>query len=462
MFQTISPFIMNYLKALSSELKKEQGSQELSATQLFWFGICIMGIMLTNQVNWAKFSKVSLGQYSKAALSKMCLRGKVAWNRLLSCSARMILKKFKVSEGVLVLDDKDLRRSKNVSKIHGAHKQKDKATGGYCIGQNIVMLYLVTPYFCLPISFMFYVPDPEISAWTREKRLHKKHGSKEKFRPAPERSKKHPKKYEIALDLLNEFSKEFPDFTVHNVLADALYGNSRFLNEVKYIFPRSQMVSQIRNNQIVYFRGKRMSVTKYFESYRGWSQKVIIRGGKERNVIAGGARIFVKALGRKCFVIALKYEGEEAYRYLIANDLSWNMTSVMQSYTLRWLIEVFFEDWSCYCGFCSLAKQRGYEGSARPLILSLLFDHCFLLHPAQQSFIEEREPLATLGSLISQSQSEALCQFFSDIINHEDSSTEWAKIEVKIKSIFYVFQKSSKHMNGRETAFKPERSAMAT
>ena len=194
MFQTISPFFVNYLKALSCELKKEQEIQELSATQLFWFGICIMGIMLTNQINWAKFSKVSLGQYSKAALSKMCLRGKVAWNRLLICSARMILKKFKVSEGVLVIDDKDHGRSKNVSKIHGAHKQKDKTTGGYCIGQNIVMLYLVTPYFCLPISFMFYVPDPKIAVWTREKKLHKKHGSKEKFRPAPERSNKHPKK----------------------------------------------------------------------------------------------------------------------------------------------------------------------------------------------------------------------------------------------------------------------------
>jgi len=111
-----------------------------------------MGIMLTNQVNWARFSKISLGAYSKAALSKMCLHAQVSWNRLLICSVRMILKRFRVSEGVLVIDDKDRQRSKNVKKIYGAHKQKNKPTGGYCLGQNIVVLYLVTRNFCLPIT----------------------------------------------------------------------------------------------------------------------------------------------------------------------------------------------------------------------------------------------------------------------------------------------------------------------
>ncbi len=461
MFQTILPFITDYLYSLCEELQNEHNNQRLSKAQLFWFGICLMGIMLTNQVNWSRFSKVSLGHYSKSALSKMCLHGKVAWNRLLICSTRMILKKFKVFEGVLVIDDKDHTRSKNVSKIHGTHKLKDKKTGGFCLGQNIVMLYLVTPYFCLPISFSFYVPDPDISAWIREKKLRKKQGRTKGFRRAPERSAKHPKKYEIALDLLKEFAKEFPDFTVHNILADALYGNNKFMSHVKEVFPGSQIVSQIRSNQIIYFRGKKMAVSKYFESYQGWSQQLTIRGQQHRNVTAGGARLFVKAHGKKCFIIAIKYEGQETYRYLIANDLSWNMKDVMQSYTLRWLIEVFFEDWSCYCGFCSLAKQRGYEGSARPLILSLLFDHCFLLHPAQQSFIEKQEPLATLGSLINQSQAETLCMFISDIINHEDPPAQWTRMEIQIRDLFCTIRRSSKHMSGRDATFEPRRSAIA-
>jgi hypothetical protein len=52
----------------------------------------------------------------------MCLHGKVAWNRLLICSVNI----FRVSEGALVIDDKNHNRSKNTTTIYGIHKQRDK------------------------------------------------------------------------------------------------------------------------------------------------------------------------------------------------------------------------------------------------------------------------------------------------------------------------------------------------
>jgi hypothetical protein len=367
----------------------------------------------------------------------------------------MLLSIFRVSEGALVIDDKNHNRSKNTTAIHGIHKQRDKMTGGYFMGQNFVMLYLVTEYFCLPISFLFYVPDPAMTEWVREKKTHKKKFGKAPFRKPPERSPAHPTKSELALELLKKFSLEFPGFKVHCVLADALYGNCRFMSNVDKIFPNVQLISQIRSNQILFSRGKGVKVSDYFESYRGWQQQIVVRGEKNKKVIAGGARLYVKSRGTKCFIIALKYDDEESYRYLIASNLSWNMTSVMQSYTLRWLIEVFFEDWSCYCGFCSLAKQQGYDGSARPLILSLLFDHCFLLHPEQRSFIEKRKPMATLGSLVNYSQAETLCTLISEIINHEDPSFQWAQTESTIRELFCTTRTSSKHMIGRAITLSP-------
>jgi len=51
------------------------------------------------------------------------------------------------------------------------------------------------------------------------------------------------------------------------------------------------------------------------------------------------------------FVIALKYEGEEKYRYLAATDVSWRTLDIIQAYSLRWLVEVFFEDWKLYEGW---------------------------------------------------------------------------------------------------------------
>ena len=57
------------------------------------------------------------------------------------------------------------------------------------------------------------------------------------------------------------------------------------------------------------------------------------------------ARVHVSAHGKKRFVIALKYEGEEEYRYLVASDMSWRTGDIAQAQTLRWLVLVFIEDW---------------------------------------------------------------------------------------------------------------------
>jgi hypothetical protein len=38
--------------------------------------------------------------------------------------------------------------------------------------------------------------------------------------------------------------------------------------------------------------------------------------------------------------VALKYEGEDTYRYLIASDLTWRTLDIVQGQTLRWLVEI--------------------------------------------------------------------------------------------------------------------------
>jgi hypothetical protein len=48
----------------------------------------------------------------------------------------------------------------------------------------------------------------------------------------------------------------------------------------------------------------------------------VIRGGKEQRATLLAARLTVKAHGKRRFVVALKYEGEEKYRYIVASTLS--------------------------------------------------------------------------------------------------------------------------------------------
>jgi multimeric flavodoxin WrbA len=88
-----------------------------------------------------------------------------------------------------------------------------------------------------------------------------------------------------------------------------------------------------------------ISMKDYFLKYGGVIQTVSVRGGEPNKMTVGSAHLMVKAHGIKRFVIAVKNEGEAEYRYLEASDVTWRTLDILQCYTLRWLVEVFFEDW---------------------------------------------------------------------------------------------------------------------
>ena len=97
--------------------------------------------------------------------------------------------------------------------------------------------------------------------------------------------------------------------------------------------------------------------------------------------MVGSARLYVCAHKTKRFIVAIKYAEEETYRYLIASDLSWRTLDIVQGHTLRWLVEVFIQDWKSYEGWSQLTKQPGDEGARHSVILSLLVDHSLFVHP---------------------------------------------------------------------------------
>ena len=135
-------FINDYLSLLNESLEEECKGKGLSYIQKSWIGFCLMGILLTNTICWAKFERMSFMSYTQQALSWMFRRSKLPWDRLLQASVLMILRRFGIAGGYLVIDDKDIHRSKNARKLYRLHKMKDKKTAGYVLGQNIVFLYL--------------------------------------------------------------------------------------------------------------------------------------------------------------------------------------------------------------------------------------------------------------------------------------------------------------------------------
>lgn len=443
-------FAKEFIELINTCIKTNSPGKTLSRHQRLWLSLCISAILLTNSICWAQFERISLGRLTLAGISWMFRRSKISWEQLLVNSVRVVLQSYGISKGVLVLDDSDRARSKNTSSLHNVHKLKDKKTNGYVMGQNIVFLVLVSPKVTIPVGFAFYQPDPAKKAWKATEKTLKAAGIAKKDRPkAPEKDPRYPTKQELALQLLKKFAHTFPEIHVQCVLADALYSDKRFMDQASLVFGgKTQVISQLRSNQIICSRGYEKTVKAYFNSYPGVPGQIPIRGGELKKVVMGGARLWVKAHQKKRFVIALRYEGEQEDRYIVATNTTWRMTDIVSAYTMRWLVEVFFSDWKQYEGWCQLAKQPGIDGSNRGLILSLLTDHALLLHPEQKALLKHNLPACTVGSLREHIRFDAMMQFISQLIDSEDPITALSECVEQIKNVV-ILAPSSKHLNHR-------------
>ena len=444
-------FIKSFVTDLNAALEKLKPNAKLTQLQKIWLGLCLTGMLLTNSVCWAKFERARLGEYKIAALSWMFREAKVAWDYLLLASVTLVLERHGITEGVLVLDESDRSRSKRTKRIHKAHKQKHKASGGYVNGQTVVLLLLVTQSVTFPVGFAFYMPDPILTAWTKEDKHLKKVGVAKKDRPIqPERDNLYPTKTQLALRLLQVFKDTHGDIKINAVLADALYGETGFMDAASRIFDSAQVISQLRENQNIEYKGKKRNLKAYFNSInKGVEVTLRVRGGKDVKATVSSARLKVTAHGKKRLVVALKYEDESDYRYLVATDMTWRTMDTVQTYALRWLVEVFFEDWKLYEGWGREAKQLDEEGSSRGLILSLLFDHCLLLHPEQTARIENKLPAYTVGSLQRKSQMDVLLDFIKNLLEHQNPAEKLKELAGLVDDVFQLMP-SGKHMVGRD------------
>jgi hypothetical protein len=444
------PFINEFIEQLDQGLRETAPHRHLSTAQRHWLSFCLMGILMANQVCWAAFARVGLRGYSQAALSWMFRHSKLVWPLLLQVSIARILKRYGITEGVLVGDDSDHQRAKVTKRIFKAHKIFDKKTGGWFNGQTVVFLYLVTAKVSLPVGFAFYQPDPALATWKKTDQALKQQGVKKAARPAkPAPNPAYSSKLELLINLLGEFARHHPHVRVKAILADAFYGSAQWMNRAMALFPQTQVISQLQKTQKVRFRQREMTVAQYFTTYPGVTQTLRIRGGEAVTVTLGSARLYVCAHEQKRFIVALKYPGEDDYRYLVASDLSWRAIDIASAYTLRWLIEVFFEDWKVYEGWGQLAPQWDEEGSSRGLTLSLLLDHALLLHPQQQARLENQHPACTVGSLQQHTRMEALIEVIRGVVDAEHPHQRLEEILTAAKHLFPV-RNSTKHMNGRD------------
>ena len=443
--------VTTFLDALNDSLKAVKPSARLSKAQKTGLAIILMGLIVTETLNWAAFERRSLRKAKPSRLRWIFYSAKIPWQLLLQASIRHLLKHYGISHGTIAFDDSDKQRSKKTPTIPGAHKVKDKATGGYFNGQELVFMVLISDLVTIPIGFRFYVPDPELSAWRKQNKMLKRRGMSASQRPKSPKPNHQdfPRKQTLALSMLQEFVDAFPDFNIKGVLADALYGTGEFLNQASSITGGTQVISQLRGNQTIASKNSKSSIKTFFARQAGVKSQLVIRGGKTQLVTMLAARLQVKAHGKRRFIVALKYENEEEYRYLVASDLSWRHGDIARLYTLRWLVEVFIQDWKAHCGWNKLSKQQGAEGSERGLVLSLLCDHLLLLHPEQSSRLKNKQPGMPVGCLIERLKVDSLLNIIKEVVAANDTGKALTELTDVLKDCLPT-RNSSKHMAGRD------------
>jgi DDE superfamily endonuclease len=445
-----APFVRAFIDAVDDAIRAHHSSHAMSATQRAWLALCVTAVLITNSICWARFERASLGTYSLAALSWMFRHSKLPWDYLLVASVQVILRHHGITSGTLVIDDTDTPRSKSAKTLAYLYKLRDKASGGYLWGQSLVFLVLVTPKLSLPVGFVFYQPAPELSAWYKQEKALKKQGVPKKQRPPkPVPHPAYPPKEQLALRLLEAFKAHHPHIRVHCIMADALYGTATFVDGASAMFGGVQVLSQIRSNQNIRVGKREQHVADYFATHPGTPQRLRIRGGQEVVATVGSARLYVCAHRTKRFIVAIKYAEEESYRYLIASDLSWRTLDIVQGHTLRWLVEVFIQDWKSYEGWSQLTKQPGEEGARHSVILSLLVDHSLFLHPDQQAQLKNNLPAYTVGSLRANVQVECLVDVIDDLVSSDKPQEKLQRFTQALHEVF-AFGRSKKHMIQRQ------------
>lgn len=443
--------------------------QGLSKKQQSTLAIFLTGIVLNGTMNLSKISFICFGNISLAVLSAFVHRTTIPWMKIQFTMFFHILKSFDIKKFHIQIDDTDLGKSKIVKFLYGVFRTLHKPTNGFQNAQNIVLLTITAFSVTFPVAFKFYRPDPKLTQWHKDKKASlkqkQKTGKATPIGPKPKRSSEYPTKNEIAAQLLNRVKRWLfiaekmleIEIKVISISADAAYLDPRLSKKIKTIFPGTQFISQIKSNQLVSSKnGKFMSAKSWFAK----QGKPISHTGKLRNKEKyfeyHSARLHVKSHGRKLHIIALRYEGEEKYRFLAASDLSWRTLDIIRSYSLRWLIEVAIQDCKGYCGFGRRACLQGVKGAYVSVHLSLLVDCLLLTHSKQLDRFHSGQQLYTAGSIVDHFRCESNLATIKSILTSPDPMKRLGELtQILSKQLEKSKRLSEKHVYD-EDAFSME------
>lgn len=107
--------VTSFLDQLSDSLKSIPPNAHLTQCQKYGLSIIIIGLIITETLNWAAFARRSLNQAKLSRLRWIFYCSKIPWQRLLQASIKNIIKHYGITHGTIAFDDSDKKPSKKTS-----------------------------------------------------------------------------------------------------------------------------------------------------------------------------------------------------------------------------------------------------------------------------------------------------------------------------------------------------------
>jgi len=286
-----------------------------SAPQLSHFAEYVTGLIVCDRANIKQIndSFVAHRDYS----NKDRFMTEVAWPEEEVDNRRLNLLKEYIgslnpNKGILAIDDTICEKSgKHIEEVG---KLYDHAKKQYVLGHNLVTSQYVTPRGCFPIGFRLYLKrDKDDSA------------------------------FKTKIELARELVQQGIDIELRfkTVVFDAWFLAAEF---VKFIESNGlSWVGVAKSNRIILYRGKRMSIDEF--------HGILKKSDYKKTEIDGAVYYYftkvvnMSKLGKVRLLITHQKEDiSDSPKYLVTNQLQWDVRRILTVYESRWPIETFYRD----------------------------------------------------------------------------------------------------------------------
>jgi len=388
-------------------------------------------LVLGAKFNLTEISRMWLKEKSVSTLSYLLSDAKFYIPEMEMLYVEQIQKMYTLTEGYYCIDDTMKHHTNFCKWIHGVFVLFDHAAKTNLKATCIVFLYYNDGSLIkFPVTYRIYHKATDNMPWQLGKQ------------------KECKTKYELALEML-EWALEM-GLPKSTVLADSWFGMEPFIAGLKRL--QLSYVIEVKRSYNVRIPCKETKLTPTGKKAKNQTETISLpdyfnsitnvracgfdadhQSGKSEKILYHTkiTTIRLNSISGKHRVIESKDPVKHTTKYLLTNELTWEATKIITTYSNRWVIEEFFRNAKQLTDMEG-ATIRSEQGVATALCLVSWIDSLLHFENCKQGSAEKlsKESL-TIPSIVRRAQYENLKAVLDRIRNDETFIPKWLAIEEK-------------------------------